>query len=110
MIESPEGVKNVDGIASTKGVDGLWVGYADLSAAMGLAGQYQDQRFSDAMRSVIDASRAHGISAAIQPGDMQQLQEWLAVGFNVISYGADCYLYRDALTQAVNEVRSAVGR
>lgn len=110
MIESPLGVTNVDGIAGTAGVDGIWVGYADLTVAMGIPGEYQDRRFADALRTVVASAKAHGVSAVIQPGNPHQLREWLAVGFDVISYGADSYLYRDALTAAVNEVRSIIGR
>ena len=39
MIESPEAVKNADGIAAVDGVDVLLIGTSDLSSELGVAGQ-----------------------------------------------------------------------
>jgi 2-dehydro-3-deoxyglucarate aldolase/4-hydroxy-2-oxoheptanedioate aldolase len=109
LIESPEGVANVEQIAKVPGIDGLWVGYADLSQYMGIAGQYDNPRFLDAMKRVAEAARDHDLPAIIQPGSPAQLQEWTALGFNVISYGSDFALYREALARGVAEVRRALG-
>jgi len=108
MIESPEGVDNVGEIATTPGVDALWVGHWDLTQYMGIRGQFHDERFLDAVKRVVDTAHRHDLAAIIQPGDMTQLQEFVAIGFNAISYGGDFYIYRDALTQAVGDVRKIV--
>lgn len=60
MIESPEGVKNADTIASVDGIDALLIGTSDLSAEMGISGQISHPRVQEAYRSVGDACRAHG--------------------------------------------------
>lgn len=109
MIESPIGMENLEQIAATPGVDALWVGYADLSAAMGIAGQYHHTDFIAAMKRVVEVARKHNLAAAIQPGSPGQLREWLDMGFNAISYGADSYLYKDALSSAIAEVRKTIG-
>jgi 2-keto-3-deoxy-L-rhamnonate aldolase RhmA len=109
MIESPQGVENVEAIATTPGVDALWVGYGDLAQYMGIPGQFHDPGFLDALRQTVAAARKHGLAAIIQPGNAAQLKEWLAIGFNVISYGADFALYKEALTKAVAEIRQIMG-
>lgn len=109
MIESPEGVDNLEEIATTLGVDALWVGYGDLTQYMGIPGQFHDDRFVDALNKVVSTAKKHGLAAIIQPGNPTQLQEWLEIGFNVISYGADFALYRDALIQAIAQVRQVMG-
>ena len=109
MIESPEGVKNLEEIASTPGVDALWVGYGDLSQYMGIPGQFYDERFLDALRQVVATAKKHSLAAIIQPSNPTQLQEWLEIGFNVISYSADFSLYKEALTKAIAEVRHIMG-
>jgi 2-dehydro-3-deoxyglucarate aldolase/4-hydroxy-2-oxoheptanedioate aldolase len=109
MIESPEGVDSVGAIAATPGVDALWVGHWDLTQYMGIRGQFRDAGFLDSVRQVLDAAHKHGLAAIIQPGDTSQLEEFAAMGFNAISYGGDFCLYRDALTQAVADVRRATG-
>ena len=108
LIESPEGVDQLEAIASTPGVDAMWVGYADLAQYMGIPGQFHDDRFLAAVKRTAQVARRHGLAAIIQPGNPTQLREWLALGFNAISYGADCFLYRDALTKAVEDARKAV--
>ena len=109
MIESPIGMENLEQIAATPGVDALWVGYADLSAAMGIAGEFHHAYFIAAMKRVVEVAHKHNLAAAIQPGSPEQLREWLDMGFNAISYGADSYTYKDALSQAIADVRKTIG-
>lgn len=105
MIESPAGVEHMDEVASVAGVDALWVGHWDLTQFMGIPGQFHDRRFTDAVRRVIDAAHAHGLASIIQPGSPEQLRQFLDLGFDVISCGADFIVYREALTRAVADVR-----
>ncbi len=110
QIESVEGIENLEGIATTPGVDVLWVGHFDLSQSMGIPGQFHDERFVDNLKRVIAVCDAHNLGAGIQPRDMQQTAEWLAVGFNVISYGTDMSVYLAAMTDAVTQVRALAAK
>lgn len=105
QIESQEGLDNLDGIASTPGVDVLWVGHNDLSRSLGITGQFHHPKFVDALKAVIGAARRHGLVAAIQPRDMPQALEWMELGFNVISYGVDFIIYMQAMAQGVAAIR-----
>jgi 2-keto-3-deoxy-L-rhamnonate aldolase RhmA len=106
LIESPEALRNLEDIAATPGVDVLWLGYADLALSMGIPGQYHDDRFLAALRLMVDTAKKHGLLSGIQPGNPVQAQEWLPLGFDVVSYGVDFSVYVDALKQAVSAVRS----
>lgn len=105
QIESTEGMDNLEAIATTPGVDILWVGHFDLTQSMGIPGQFHDQRFLDAMKQVVDIAKKHGLRAGIQPGSLEQAAEWMDIGFNVISYNGDFAVYMKALTEAVEGVR-----
>lgn len=105
QIESETGVRNAEAIASTPGVDCLWVGHFDLSQSMGIPAQFHDTRFLDALRSVVTAARHHGRLLGIQPGSPEQADEWMSLGFNVISWSADIAVYRAALQSAVGRLR-----
>ncbi len=105
QIESVKGVENLEAIASTEGVDVLWVGHWDLTQSMGIPGQFQHPRFLEAMRAVVDATRKRHKLAGIQPQSAAQASEWLALGYNVFSWGVDIGVYRNALTAAVAEFR-----
>ncbi len=105
QIESPEGLANADAIAATPGVDILWIGHFDLTANMGIVGQFDHPDFHAAMQTVIAAAHKHGKFAAIQPGSPQQLEHWKAAGFDILSYGADAAFYRSALAEAMQRTR-----
>jgi 2-dehydro-3-deoxyglucarate aldolase/4-hydroxy-2-oxoheptanedioate aldolase len=105
QIESVTGLENLKEIASTPGVDILWVGHFDLSQSMGIPGQFHHARFLDAIKRVVEVGQEHGLGLGIQPGSMSQAQEWLEMGFNVISYSGDLFVYLAAMSQAVGELR-----
>lgn len=105
QIESVEGLDNLEEIASTPGVDVLWVGHFDMTQSMGIAGQFHHEQFLDGMKTVVETANKHGLGAGIQPGSREQAQEWMEMGFNVISYSADAPVYLNALRQSVGDVR-----
>lgn len=105
QIESREGLDELEGIAATPGVDVLWVGHGDLTKSLGIPGQFQHPKFLDALNLVVDMTRKHGLAAGIQPSSLAQAQEWMEMGFNVISYGGDMRVYLKALIEAVAGVR-----
>jgi 2-dehydro-3-deoxyglucarate aldolase/4-hydroxy-2-oxoheptanedioate aldolase len=109
QIESPVGLENVEGIASTPGVDILWVGHFDLSTAMGIPGEFQNPRFLAALDKVIAATRKYNLRAGIQPGSYEMAEQWLKIGFNVISWKADSGLYSGALRSELTELRKRLG-
>jgi 2-keto-3-deoxy-L-rhamnonate aldolase RhmA len=57
MIETPEAVENAAEIAAVHGVDALLVGGSDLSATMGIPGQFQNPDFIKAVGQVVDAAK-----------------------------------------------------
>ena len=109
LIESVEGIENIDEIASTPGIDALWAGYADLSLSMGIPGQFEDEQFLKSLESIAKTARRHGLAAIIQPSNAAQLKHWVNLGYNAISYGDDISVYRRALATVVTQAREAVG-
>lgn len=105
QVESVLGVQNAEAIAATRGVDVLWVGHFDLSQSMGIPGQFQDPRFVDALKTVIAAATKSGKAAAVQPGSLEQAEQWLPLGFRVVSWKTDIALYRAALQSEIKALR-----
>ena len=108
QIESPLGVKNLEAIAATPGIDILWPGHFDLSQGMGIPAQFQHPDFLQALETVIATARKHGKLAGIQPGSLEQADQWLKMGFNVISWKADSALYGGALRSEVSALRDRI--
>jgi len=105
MIESPTGLANLDAIAATPGIDVLWVGHYDLTQAMGIPAQFQHPDFLNALTAVVDAARRHGKQAGIQPGRLEDAEQWRAIGFNVLSWSIDFAVYRAALVNGASDLR-----
>ena len=57
LIETAEGVDNVEGIAALDGVDCLWVGHFDLSVSLGIPGEFDHPAFTAAMDKIIAAAQ-----------------------------------------------------
>ena len=105
QIESELGVKNAEAIAAIEGVDVLWVGHYDLTVSMGIPAQFHHERFLNALRAVVAAANKHGKRLGIQPGSPEQADEWIALGFNVLSWSNDIAVYRSALQSSINRLR-----
>ncbi|NJN84390.1 MAG: aldolase [Caldilineaceae bacterium] len=105
QIESVEGLANIEEIASVPGVDVLWVGHFDLTHSMGIPGQFDDPRFLEALQRVVSVAHRYGLSAGVQPRSLEQAEEWIAAGFDVISYGSDFSVYANALRTGVGRIR-----
>lgn len=105
QIESQQALDDLDEVAATQGVDCLWVGHFDLTQSMGIVAEFDNPRFVDALRKVAETAKGAGLAAGIQPGSLEQAQQWVPLGYNLISYGADHGVYRKALTDGVAAVR-----
>jgi 4-hydroxy-2-oxoheptanedioate aldolase len=100
MIETREGLENLAEIASTPGVDGLFVGPADLALDLGVPNSLP--MHADVMRA-IDQVVAVSESAGILPGaasfSAQNAQDFLARGLRLVTLGADVGYMRRAARQ-----------
>ena len=106
QIESTSGLKNVEAIAALPGVDVLWVGHMDLTQSMGIAGQLKHPDFIAALKKVAETAKKHGKAAGIQPANLDQARQWMDLGYNIISLGADAAFYRAALTADIAALRA----
>ena len=67
MIETADGLANVDAIAATPGLDGLFVGPTDLSLAMGLEtfADLTDPALLAMLDTIVDTATGHGIEPGV---------------------------------------------
>jgi len=110
QIETAEGVENVEEIAAVDGVDCLWVGHFDLSASLGIPGQFGHKKFTDAITKTIAAGRKHGKAVGRLVPDTTSGIALYKEGFDFICYSGDVWVLQTALTAAVGEIRAGCGR
>ena len=106
MIETEEGLRNVDAIAAVEGVDGLFVGPMDLCYGLGLApGDFTDPRFDQAITTILAACRIHGRVAGIFGYNADLAAQALQRGFTFASAGTDISFLREGVSQALATAR-----
>ncbi len=91
MIETAEGIANADEIMSTSGLDGIYIGPADLALSMGLPAmgdQPQDEHLV-VVKELLEKCKAHKIAAGIHTSSLEYAQKYLALGFNFVTLGSD---------------------
>ena len=60
LIETENGIKNINEIAAVPGIDVLWLGHFDLTNFLGIPGEFTHPRYLDAIERIRDAARRHG--------------------------------------------------
>jgi 4-hydroxy-2-oxoheptanedioate aldolase len=86
QIETAEGLANVAEIAMTPGLDGLYVGPADLSLTLGLDtfADLVDPRLLEALDAVLGAARSSGIVPGIHAPGAERASAMIARGFRFV--------------------------
>ena len=102
QIESNKGMAAAAEIAATEGVDGLFVGPADLSAGMGHRGNPAHPEVQAAIASIFEAARAAGKAAGILAPVEADARRYLAMGATFVAVGSDLGAFRSA-TQALRD-------
>jgi len=97
QIESRAGVAALDAIASTEGVDCLFIGPSDLSANMGYPGNPYAPEVQAVIEETIKRIRAHGKAAGIYMTDQAHAKRYQALGANMIAIGSDVGSLVDSL-------------
>ena len=105
MIETPEGMANVDAIAAVPGVDVVWLGHFDLTNFMGIPGQFHHPDYLAAVTRIARAAREHGKVAGVMAADEAWAREYHEQGFRLLAYGLDAHLYQRALKTGIEAIR-----
>ncbi len=106
LIETAEGIANVDAIAAVKGVDVLWIGHFDLSTSLGIPGDFTNPVFTKAVDKVRRAAKKHGKGLAQLVPHAATGAALYKKGFDTICYSGDIWTYQQALTDGVSDLRA----
>lgn len=101
QVESVAALENLDEIAAVEGLDVLFIGPADLSAALGVAGQLEHALFHDALDKVVAACAKNHVAPGIMVGDPNQVPAYRDRGFRFVSVASDSSLLRGAVLDAL---------
>ena len=107
MIESRQGVENIDEILNTEGLDGVFIGPYDMSASYGVTGDTSNELVTEGCDRVLEACKIHGKIAGIHivKPDEKVINENIEKGFQFIAVGIDTLFLRNGFQDSVSMVR-----
>ena len=92
QIESREGLDNLDEITRVDGIDGVFIGPADLAAGLGQLGNQQHAEVQSAIQDAIKRIRGHGKPAGILATDEASTRRYIEWGTTFTAVGLDAMI------------------
>jgi 4-hydroxy-2-oxoheptanedioate aldolase len=92
QIETREGLDHLDAIARLDGIDGVFIGPADLAAGLGHLGNQQAPQVQSAIQDAIKRIRGHGKPAGILATDEASTRRYIEWGTTFTAVGLDAML------------------
>lgn len=111
MIETAEGMKNLEEIAATPGLDGIYVGPADLTLGL-TQGRLppgfdrEEPEMIKAIKHIADVCQKQGIRAALHCGTPEYAVRAISWGYNMTTVGGDSRFLAASAGASVSKFRS----
>ena len=92
MIETNEALQNLDEIMTTPNLDGIYIGPADLSLAVGEEPGFDKPESTKAYKEILrilNAAKKRNLLAGLHNGTAEYAQKMIEKGFNLVTVGSD---------------------
>jgi len=107
QIESPLGIENLQSILDINEFEGVLIGPADLSIAMGIPLQFDNPVLKDAIMSILKICQRNNISCGIFCDSVQDVKYWRDCGMNILWAGADIGFFKrsyDEMSEVIKNI------
>lgn len=113
MIETAEAMENLEAIVATPGLDGVYIGPADLTlgitnGALAPGFDREEQVMLDAISRIRQAAHAAGIRACIHCGTPEYAAKAIGWGFNMVTLSNDVRLLASQANATVSQARALI--
>lgn len=106
QIELASAVAEVDAICQIPGIDGLWIGPADLAQSLGHLGNPQHPEVVLAIDEIIESANRHNKPWGIPTGSVPDYQKYIKRGAVLMTLGSDSRLLLNSATDMVIQAQS----
>jgi 4-hydroxy-2-oxoheptanedioate aldolase len=112
MVETAEGLANIHQIATTPGVDAIFVGPNDLAVSSGLEPSFMAEHpeHRSQIERILEACLEHDVTAGIFCGSAEMALRWREQGFRMLALESDARLLRKAAQDLLAAVRGEVAQ
>ena len=108
MIETKEALEKLDEILDTPNLDGIYVGPADLSLAVGEVASFDVPENTKAYKEIIrilEAAKKRGILAGLHTASPDYAKKMIDKGFNLVTVGADHRFMSTGAKNAIEKIK-----
>lgn len=89
QVESMAGIKALDEIINVEGVDGIFIGPADLAADMGFVGKPNEPKVQEVIIEALNKINQSNKASGILTSDPSLLKKYQQIGINFLAVGSD---------------------
>jgi 4-hydroxy-2-oxoheptanedioate aldolase len=89
QVETQGAVDNIEAICAVEGVDGVFIGPADLHASLGYTGEIANPKVKPLIDEAIRRIRKAGKAPGILTPNEADAKHWLSCGGLFVAVGAD---------------------
>ena len=109
MIETKEGIANLDAICATPGLDAVYIGPADLSFALDMPPRADnpDPRHMETCDRIRDAAHRHGIKAAMHCASAEFAAGAVKRGFDLVMLTSDLNSMIAGVRKQLDDLKAA---
>jgi 4-hydroxy-2-oxoheptanedioate aldolase len=109
MIETKEGIANLDAICATPGLDGVYIGPADLSYALGLPprGDNPDPLHLKTCDNIRESAHRHGIKACMHCASAAFAAGAVKRGFDLVMLTSDIASLTAGVRRQLDDLKAA---
>ena len=111
MIETKESLDKLDEILDTPNLDGIYIGPADLSLAVGEEPGFDRPENTKAfyeINRILEAAKKRNLIAGIHNGSVEYAQKMIAKGFNLVTVGADQRFMSSGAKTAIEKIKGKI--
>jgi 4-hydroxy-2-oxoheptanedioate aldolase len=112
MIETRDGVANLEEIITTPGLGGVYIGPGDLGYALGLppVGAIDEPAHIETMGKILATCKRHGVPVGAHTTGLAETRRRLKEGYNFLTLGADAGFMIQAASADLAAVRETQGK
>ena len=108
MIETKESLENLDEIMQTEDLDGIYIGPADLSLAVGEKPSFdkpEGDPVYELIMKILEHAKKNNIIAGIQNGQPEYAEKMIKKGFQLVTIGSDQRYMTAASKEAISKLK-----
>jgi 4-hydroxy-2-oxoheptanedioate aldolase len=111
MIETQEGIDNIDEILSVPGISGIYIGPSDMGLSLGLVPvlDREEPLILGIYEKLLAACKRYGKFAGLHNGTAAYAARMIGMGFRFVTIANDSGLLARAARAVVSETRKAAG-